>query len=380
MTDPLVDVLIPVFNGERTVRQAIKSIQRQSIDNLKILVIDDGSTDSTPQILAELSRADPRVQVLNKANSGIVDALNLGLNHCRAEFVARQDADDLAYPTRLADQIAYLRGHPECVAVSGAARHIDEHGQPTGVVAHGRPPSSADPNWVPSKEPYLMHPFLMTRRSSIQKVRGYRYAFHSEDTDLYWRLLEVGILHNMDDVLGDYRLHSQSITGASVLNGRISALNSQLASVSAIRRRRSRPDLTFPKDAIFHYQRVRSLAGIFEVGRRELDDEETAYLEISLATKMMDLASYRPFELEYDDCTYIRAAVVKHAHRLARDNNDMINRMWSGTAARLAHTGLLKEAVALLPPGYYPTALARLAFRACVPTRIRQRVRNQPYK
>jgi glycosyltransferase involved in cell wall biosynthesis len=383
MTDSLVDVLIPVFNGERTVRQAVETIQRQSIDNLRIFAIDDGSTDSTPQILAEISQADPRVQVFTKANSGIVDALNLGLGHCHAEFVARHDADDLAYPSRLADQIAYLRAHPECVAVSGSARHIDEHGNPTGIVARYWSPNSADPNWVPSREPYLLHPFLMTRRTSIQKVRGYRHVFHAEDSDLYWRLLEVGSLHNMDTVLGDYRLHSQSITGVSVLNGRIGALNSQLASISAIRRRRCRPDLTFPEDAILHYQRARSLAGIFEVGRRGLDDSETAYLEISLATKMMELAAYRPYELEHDDCTYIRAAVVKHAHRLVPNNRAMVIRYLSGAAARLAYKGLLSEAVAILPPGYYPAALARLAIRACVPKRalhLHKRLRNRPDK
>lgn len=380
MTDPLVDILIPVFNGERTLRQAVESIQRQSIDNVRILIIDDGSTDATPQILAEIARADPRIQVLNKANSGIVDALNLGLEHCRAEFIARQDADDLAYPCRLADQISYLSANPECVAVAGAVRHIDEHGHPTGTVAYFSPPSSADPHWVPSREPYLMHPFLMARRSSIQKVRGYRHVFHAEDTDLYWRLLEVGILHNMDTILGDYRLHSQSITGASVLNGRISAVNSQLAGISAMRRRRSRPDLTFPKDAILRYQRARSLAGIFEVGRQGLDEEETAHLEISLAAKMMELAAYKPYELEHDDCTFIRAAVVKHAHRLAPDNCGMIKRNLSGTAAHLAHRGFLKEAAALLPPGYYPATLARLAFRACVPKRARQRLRKSAFK
>jgi len=383
MNTPLIDVLIPVFNGERTVRAAIETIQRQTIDDLRIFVIDDGSTDSTPRILEQISETDPRVQVLTKANSGIVDALNLGLDRCHAEFVARHDGDDLAYPSRFADQVAYLKAHPECVAVSGAARHIDEQDHPTGAVARLGSPRSADLNWIPSREPYLLHPFLMARRSAFQDVRGYRYVYHAEDTDLYWRLLELGELHNMDTILGDYRIHSQSITGSSVVNGRISALSSQLAGISAMRRRRCRPDLAFPKEALAHYQCARSLAGMFGAACHGLDKEEAAYFEVSVAAKMLELASYRPYELEYDDCVYIHDAVIRNTHRLAPDNHALLNRYLSGTAARLAHKGLLAEAMALLPPGHYPAALARLVFRACVPHRARhlaKRLRNRADK
>lgn len=158
MAGPWVDVMKAVFDGKRTLRQAVESVQRQRIDNFRILIIDDGPTDSTPQILAEMSLADPRVQALNKANSGIVDVLTPGFGHCRAEFVARHDADDLAYPGWFADQIAYLPAHPEDLAVSVAARPIDDHGHPIGLVAYLSSPSFADPRWVPSKEPYLMRP------------------------------------------------------------------------------------------------------------------------------------------------------------------------------------------------------------------------------
>ncbi len=379
----LVDVLLPVFNGGTTVRQAVETIQAQSVGNLRIFVIDDGSTDATPEIIAEISKADLRVHVLTKENSGIVDALNMGIDHCRAEFIARHDADDLAYPNRFADQIAYLKAHPKCVAVSCAARHIDEHGRPTGVVARLEWPNSADPTWVPSREPYLLHPFLMTRRSCIQDIQGYRHVYHAEDTDLYWRLQEIGELHNMEAVLGDYRMHSLSITGASVLNGRISALSSQLAGISTTRRKARRPDLTFPRGAIQQYRLAQSLSKIFEAGCCGLDRDEVTYLEVALAAKMLELASYRPYELELEDCKFIRKALVKRACRLTPENDALLSRYLSGTAARLAHKGMLAEAVALLPLGSYPAALARLAFRTCVPQLVRQRAkrcRNRPDK
>jgi glycosyltransferase involved in cell wall biosynthesis len=383
MSDGLVDVLIPVFNGSKTVRKAIETIQRQSVEDLRIFVVDDGSTDATPEILREIARTDPRVHVLTKENSGIVDALNLGLDHCRAEFVARHDADDLAYPTRFADQIRYLDAHPECVAVSGAARHIDEHDRLTGVVARLQSPSHADPRWVPSREPYLLHPFLMTRRSSIEGIHGYRHAYHAEDTDLYWRLQEIGKLENMETVVGEYRMHAQSITGASVLNGRIGALNSQLAAISALRRRVNRPDLTFPKGAIQEYRQAKSLPKIFEAGCRELGQDEEAYLRVALAAKMLELSAYRSFELEAEDCKFIHEALATHALELSPENKSVIGRTLSGTAARLAHAGMFSAAVTLLPLASYPTALARLAFRACVPQPVRRRVkvlRNRPDK
>jgi len=381
MSDGLVDVLLPVFNGDATVRQAMESIQRQSVNNIRIFVIDDGSTDSTPEILADISKADSRVHVLTKKNSGIVDALNLGISHCSAEFIARHDADDLAYPSRLADQIAYLEAHPKCVAVSCAARHIDEHGRPTGVVARLPSPNSADPTWVPSREPYLLHPFLTARRSCIQDVQGYRYVYHAEDTDLYWRLQEIGELHNMDAILGDYRIHPLSITGASVLNGRISALSSQLAGISTMRRKARRPDLTFSKRAIQQYHLAQSLPKIFEAGCCGLDEDEVAYLEVALASKMLELAAYRPYELELDDCKFIRKAIVRRGRRLRPENDALLSRQLAGTAARLAHRGMLAEAVTLLPLGSYPAALVRLAFRACVPLRRRANIsRNRPDK
>src|ERR1700736_3109855 len=96
--EPIVDVLIPVYNGAPTVRESLNSIRAQTIRDIRIVVIDDGSTDATVEILAELAREDPRIVTIRKPNGGIVDALNLGLQHCRAEFLARFDADDIAYP------------------------------------------------------------------------------------------------------------------------------------------------------------------------------------------------------------------------------------------------------------------------------------------
>src|SRR6516165_2981991 len=308
MNHSIVDILLPVFNGAVTITEAIESLQLQTFTSFRIIVVDDGSTDRTPEVLAALAARDSRIIVLTQPNGGIVDALNAGLRLCQAEFVARQDADDISDPSRLAVELDYLRSHTDCIAVSGAVKHIDAQGRFLGTIQTFPQPHRADPRWAPSREPYLMHPFLMVRGEDLQAIGGYRYVCYSEDTDLCWRLQERGKLKNLDTTLGHYRVHARSISSASIINGRIMALSSQLAGLSALRRRTGRPDLSFPKEAIAEYQSTRTLLKLWELGKRQLDDDEAGYLRIALAAKLLELTDYRPYEPDIDDCQFIRDA------------------------------------------------------------------------
>ena len=113
MAVPAVSVLMPVFNAERYVGEAIESILCQSFADFEVVVIDDGSTDDSPNILAGLAARDSRLRVLRQGNSGVVAALNRGLKDCRAPLVARMDADDVAHPERLEQQLAFMKANPE---------------------------------------------------------------------------------------------------------------------------------------------------------------------------------------------------------------------------------------------------------------------------
>jgi glycosyltransferase involved in cell wall biosynthesis len=363
MSQALVDILVPAYNAAATVREALESLTRQTLAEIRIVVVDDGSTDDTPTILAELARRDARIVVLQKPNSGIVDALNHGLAHCTAEFVARFDADDISYPDRMAAQLTYLREHPECVAVAGRVRHIDVAGHSIAGLPHPGSPESADPSCIPAREPYLIHPFLMTRRAAVTRAGGYRHVVNSEDTDLYWRLREQGRLHNLDTVLGEYRLHADSISGRSLVNGRVMAVCSQLAAISALRRLAGRPDLTFPADRKAAYQEAHTLASIYELARTELDKEESERLAIAAAAKFLELASYRPYELEQSDCAFIREAVAQERF-LSKRNRAELRWLVTVTAARLIRAGLIAHAGALLPRHLYPIVAARLLHAA----------------
>jgi glycosyltransferase involved in cell wall biosynthesis len=362
MNQNIVDIVVPVFNGATTITEAIESLQRQTFTNFRIIVVDDGSTDQTPEMLAALRARDSRITVVTQPNRGTVDALNAGLRLCQAEFVARQDADDISHPSRLAMELDYLRSHPDCVAVSGAVRHIDEQGRFLGTVQRFPQPDHADPRWAPSREPYLMHPFLMARRADLQAVGGYRYVYYSEDTDLYWRLQERGALQNLDTPLGKYRVHTRSISSASIINGRIMASSSQLAGLSALRRRTGRADLHFPKEAITEYRNARTLSKLWELTKRQLDDDEAKYLRIAVASKLLELSSYRPYELEFSDCQFIRGA-LDELSRLPHPNRKDLSRLYAGAGARLLISGRFREMATLTPPRLYLPMILRALFR-----------------
>lgn len=372
----MIDVLIPVFNAAATIESAIASIQRQTVRDIRIIVVDDGSTDDSALRVERLAAEDGRIELVRQANGGIVDALNAGLARCRAPLVARHDGDDLAYPERFARQAALLEREPGTVAVGGAARHIDGAGHPTGHVARFEPPEGAEPTAAPSREPYILHPLLTVRRAALERVGGYRYVFHAEDTDLYWRLQELGALRNLDEVLCDYRVHAGSVTSASMVNGRLSAVFSQRAGLSAARRRAGRPDLGFPKSLQAECATQRDTVDILRVASRELDGREADLLAIMVAGKIMSLASFRPFELDAGDCRFVRDAMVRHAGLLTPLNAQILRMTAWSTASRLVATGRVRDALSLVPPAELHHVLPRLAFRTVLTPRVQKLLRR----
>ena len=370
-----VDVVIPTYNSATTIESAVASIQNQTERDIRIIVVNDGSVDATKEIVERLAAADDRIVLLEQPNSGIVDALNLGLTAVTASFVARHDADDLAMPDRFEKQLKYFSGNTDCVALSGAVRHIDEAGRAlTGIYSYPSP-QLANVERLPQLEPYLSHPFLMVRRCAIDKVGGYRQVFHAEDTDLYWRLQEVGRLHNLSELLGDYRVHSLSVT-SSLVNGRISAINSQLSGLSARRRRAGHPDLKFLKSMLLEYKAAGTLEGMIKIGSRDLDVEEAKRLSASACAKLLELASHRSYELGVEDCTVIGGTLLPALSAMSPESRDYCRRMLSGTAARLASTGNMSAARRLVPLRLYPAVAAKWALRTVVPSGFRRTLRS----
>jgi glycosyltransferase involved in cell wall biosynthesis len=370
MPEPTIDVLIPVFNGEQTIISAVQSIQRQSYDNLVIHVIDDGSTDATNGLLVELARTDQRIKVHTQPNGGIVSALNRGLTYCSAPYLARHDADDLADPDRLRIQLDYLETHPECVAVGCAVRHIDSRGAPTGSIGRLPSPDDADPNWAPAREPYIIHPFLLARRDALVQLGGYRHVYNSEDSDLYWRLSTVGRLHNLPAILGNYRIHDQSLTGGSIVNGRLLAVYSQLAAISARRRRAGVVDFVFEKGLLQRLRDAGNIVDMASIAEAMLHQNECRHFRLAVAAKILELTAYRPYELDMFDCKFIQAA--NHDVKILQHQNiTQFRRQIAGAAARMSSRRQFREAFTLLTLSTILGFLVRFGARMILPKALR---------
>src|SRR4051812_47715917 len=128
MSTPAVSIVMPVYNGAAYLAEAVRSMLGQTFEDYEFVIVDDGSTDRTPRILAEFERQDRRIRVISRANTGIVGALNDGIAAAEAPLVARMDADDVSTPQRLHRQVAYLLDHPEVVVLGSRVIGTDPYG------------------------------------------------------------------------------------------------------------------------------------------------------------------------------------------------------------------------------------------------------------
>ncbi len=203
MTPPRVSVLMGVHNGMPWVRAATESILAQTEGDLELIVIDDGSTDATPEILERVS--DPRLRVERQKRMGLTRSLNRALALATAPLVARLDADDLALPERLARQRAFLDAHPDVGLLGTGAREVDAEGREVGLI---RPPAddAAIRRALIRRNPFV-HSSVMIRRAVLARVGGYDETLPvAQDYDLWLRLGGITRLANLPEPLVVRRL------------------------------------------------------------------------------------------------------------------------------------------------------------------------------
>ncbi len=202
---PRVSVIIPVFNGETYLAEAVESVLTQTLEELELVAVDDCSRDGSRAILEGFARADPRVRLLaNEKNLGISAALNRGWRAARAPYIARLDADDVSLPDRLARQVDFLDAHPSVAVVGGAAVIIDVNGRRTSTMRF--PTASRTIRSTLLRHNCLAHPSVTLRRAALEEVGGYRLA-NVEDYDLWLRISERFDLANLSDPVILYRVH-----------------------------------------------------------------------------------------------------------------------------------------------------------------------------
>lgn len=198
-----------VFNGGDYLALAVRSILDQTFGDFEFIVVDDGSTDQTRAVLEGLT--DPRLRVTHRPNMGRPSALNHAIASTRAEYVARMDADDIAFPARLERQVRFLDTHPEVALVGCRVWIIDERDR---FIAEWRVPTTDREirEKMMRRNPFC-HPAVMFRRSVYAATGGYDTRYQAaDDYDLWFKMAREGQLANLPDVLFGWRLHPDSVT------------------------------------------------------------------------------------------------------------------------------------------------------------------------
>lgn len=212
---PRVTVLTAVKNGERYLDQTIASIIDQSFLDFEYIIINDGSTDATAAILAKWAARDARIRLLhNERSLNPSGALNHGLSIARGEYVANIDHDDLAYPTRLAEQVAYLESNPSVGVVGSQVIRIDEEGKEFGVSAYPTQPALA--KWCIFFQTPVLHSAAMMRRALVEQVGNYSLtSWMAGDYELFSRISLVAEISNLPTALAAYRRSSTQISSVN---------------------------------------------------------------------------------------------------------------------------------------------------------------------
>jgi hypothetical protein len=210
---PLVSVLLPVYNDSKTVAQSLRSILAQTFRDFELIVVDDGSEDDTLKIVGSFE--DPRLRLIsNGINLGLAPTLNRAISIASGEYLARQDADDIALPHRLESEIAFLRVHPAVAMVGSRAITIDENGVETGSWDYP-PVNDVDIKWSLLFHNPFIHSSVMMRRAILDRTGLYTedpviFRAFVEDYDLWSRINQIAKSANFKAPLLKYRLSATS--------------------------------------------------------------------------------------------------------------------------------------------------------------------------
>lgn len=246
-SNPTVSVVLSVRNGGTDLPKALGTILNQSFSDFELIVINNGSTDGTRKFLDQVT--DPRVRAYHQEDHGLAAALNLGISLARGRYIARQDHDDWAIPTRIEKQVTFLDSNPDH-ALIGTRAEIWVGNHPTGRF-HDHPTDDADLRFGLLFNNYFVHSSVMMRKAAVDEVGGYstdRSRQPPEDYELWSRMARRFRIANLPERLTIYREMSTSMSreGADPFKEtviQISAENLAAATVGALRPQRIHRDI-----------------------------------------------------------------------------------------------------------------------------------------
>lgn len=225
-----ISVILPTHRVDKMLEDAIASVLESKGCTFELILVANGEAASQADLLQHKFATDKRVSVLKSFEPGIVAALNLGILKAQGPYIARMDGDDLIYPTRLADELTYIKGHPRCVAVATQVDYICKHGTVLGsskyrrLVARGLKPLGSP----------VAHPTVMFRKLDWERVGGYSADYvHAEDLDLWNKFLNLGYIRVLSKPGLKYRLHDDQVSTKHTKAQVESSIRANLAAVSA---------------------------------------------------------------------------------------------------------------------------------------------------
>lgn len=209
MDEIKITVLLPVYNAAAYIAEAIDSVLAQTFTDFELLILNDGSTDATSDIIRKYN--DKRIVVIHQTNQGIAAALNTGIKHAKANYIARFDADDICVPDRLQKQYDFLAANPGYIVIGSAVDYMDEAGN---YIFTFDPPYKT--NEAINSMPYSLCPFIHSsvafRKNAVADI-GYNELAHSFEDHMLWRkILNRGKMHNLSETLVKVRLNPASFT------------------------------------------------------------------------------------------------------------------------------------------------------------------------
>ena len=201
---------MPVYNGEKYLREAIDSILNQTFTDFEFLIIDDGSTDNSLEIIN--SYQDPRINLIkNNDNQGLIYSLNRGLALAKGKYIARMDSDDISSPERLCVQIKFLDENPTIGLVGSSVQIIDNNKNHSSIVEF--PLTHFIIQWSLCFYSPFAHPSTMIKKEILKQANGYSsQAVYVEDYDLWQRLSKITELSNLPQILLYLRKHDNNLT------------------------------------------------------------------------------------------------------------------------------------------------------------------------
>ena len=204
--NPKISVVMSVWNGEKYLREAIESILNQTFTDFEFLIVNDGSTDSSFEIIQGYQ--DERIWVINnEKNIGLTKSLNKAIKQARGEYIARQDADDVSLPDRFEQQVEYFEEHPEVALLGTSAYKIDEQGKVLGRVI-----VPAKPGGNLLKGNQFNHGSTMLKREAVDRLGGYNELFrYVQDYELWLRMAKHYGVSNLTQILYKLRFHAGNI-------------------------------------------------------------------------------------------------------------------------------------------------------------------------